>query len=193
MNQFQQYFKLGVQHILDLNGFDHILFILALCAIYLLRDWKKILILVAAFAVGHSIALTLAALRWVEINNGLIEFLIPVTISVTAFVNLLKPKPSGSSGIQINYLFALIFGLIHGLGFSSYLKILLANNGSLFEPLLGFNMGLGVGQLVIVGVFLLASSVWVGLFGVNRKEWTLVVSSIVLGMSIMMMMNSKFW
>jgi len=193
MNQFQHYFKLGVQHILDLNGFDHILFVIALCAIYLLRDWKKILILVLAFTLGHSVALAVAMFQWIRINIGLIEFLIPITIAVTAFVNLLKPKPSGSSGIQINYLFALIFGLIHGLGFSTYLRSLLGNQGSILEPLLAFNLGLGVGQLVIVGIFLLASSVWVGIFGVNRKEWTLVVSSIVLGMALMMIVNSKFW
>jgi len=193
MNQFQHYFKLGVQHILDLNGFDHILFVIALCAIYLLRDWKKILILVLAFTLGHSVALAVAMFQWIRINIGLIEFLIPITIAVTAFVNLLKPKPSGNSGIQINYLFALIFGLIHGLGFSTYLRSLLGNQGSILEPLLAFNLGLGVGQLVIVGIFLLASSVWVGIFGVNRKEWTLVVSSIVLGMALMMIVNSKFW
>jgi len=193
MNQFQHYFKLGVQHILDLNGFDHILFVIALCAIYLLRDWKKILILVLAFTLGHSVALAVAMFQWIRINIGLIEFLIPITIAVTAFVNLLKPKPSGNSGIQINYLFALIFGLIHGLGFSTYLRSLLGNQGSILEPLLAFNLGLGVGQLVIVGIFLLASSVWVGIFGVNRKEWTLVVSSIVLGMALMMIVNSQFW
>jgi len=193
MNQFQHYFKLGVQHILDLNGFDHIFFVIALCAIYLLRDWKKILILVLAFTLGHSVALAVAMFEWIRINIGLIEFLIPITIAVTAFVNLLKPKPSGNSGIQINYLFALIFGLIHGLGFSTYLRSLLGNQGSILEPLLAFNLGLGVGQLVIVGIFLLASSVWVGIFGVNRKEWTLVVSSIVLGMALMMIVNSKFW
>lgn len=193
MNQFPLYFKLGIEHILDLKGFDHILFVIALCAIYLLRDWKKILILVASFTIGHSIALAAAMLQLIKINIALVEFFIPVTIAITAFVNLLKPKPSGSSGVQINYFFALVFGMIHGLGFSTYLRSLLANQSSLFEPLLAFNLGLGVGQVVIVGIFLLASSVWVGIFGVNRKEWTLVVSSIILGMALMMIINSKFW
>lgn len=193
MNQFPLYFKLGIEHILDLKGFDHILFVIALCAIYLLRDWKKILILVASFTIGHSIALAVAMLQLIKINIALVEFFIPVTIAITAFVNLLKPKPSGSSGVQINYFFALVFGMIHGLGFSTYLRSLLASQSSLFEPLLAFNLGLGVGQVVIVGIFLLASSVWVGIFGVNRKEWTLVVSSIILGMALMMIINSKFW
>ncbi|MEX0884200.1 MAG: HupE/UreJ family protein, partial [Cyclobacteriaceae bacterium] len=52
MNQFQLYFNLGIQHILDLNGFDHVLFIMALSVIYLLRDWRKIIVLVTAFTIG---------------------------------------------------------------------------------------------------------------------------------------------
>lgn len=193
MSQFQLYFKLGIQHILDLNGFDHILFVIALCAIYLIRDWKKILILVTAFTIGHSITLALATLGWVRINSDLIEFLIPVTIAFTAFFNILNPKPSSSKGIQANYLFALFFGLIHGLGFSNYLRSLLGRETSLFEPLLAFNLGLEVGQLIIVAIFLLIASIWVSIFATNRKEWTLVISALVLGMSIMMMIDTKFW
>jgi hypothetical protein len=193
MNQFQLYFKLGLQHILDLQGFDHILFIVALCAVYLLRDWKKILILVTAFTIGHSITLALATMQWVRINSELIEFLIPVTIAITAFFNVLKPKPSNGRGIQANYLFALFFGLIHGLGFSNYLRSLLGRENSLFEPLLAFNLGLEVGQLVIVSIFLMISSILVGMFGTNRKEWTLVISAVVFGMSFMMILDTKFW
>ena len=193
MNQFQLYFKLGLEHILDPRGIEHILFVLALCAIYLLRDWRKIVILVTSFTLGHSITLALATLELIRINSGLIDFLIPVTIAITAMGNIFKPRPSGSSGVQVNYLFALFFGLIHGFGFSHCLRSLLGRDGSLFEPLLAFNIGLEVGQLFIVGIFLLASSVWVGIFGTNRKEWTLVISSIILGMSLMMIINSKFW
>ena len=193
MNQFQLYFKLGLQHILDLQGFDHILFIVALCAIYLLRDWKKILILVTAFTIGHSITLALDNMQLIRIDSELIEFLIPVTIAITAFFNVLKPKPSNGRGIQANYLFALFFGLIHGLGFSNYLRSLLGRENSLFEPLLAFNLGLEVGQLVIVTIFLLISSILVGMFGTNRKEWTLVISAVVFGMSFMMMLETKFW
>lgn len=193
MNQFQLYFKLGIQHILDLNGFDHILFIIALCAIYLVRDWKRVLILVTAFTLGHSLTLAFATLGWLKVNSDLIEFLIPITIAVTALFNIMKPKPVNSRGIQANYLFALFFGLIHGLGFSNYLQALLGKERSLFQPLLGFNLGLEVGQLAIVGIFLLASSIWVGIFGTNRKEWTLVISAVVLGMSLMMIIDTKFW
>src|SRR5690606_17345582 len=122
MSQFQLYFKLGVQHILDINGFDHVLFVIVLCAVYLLRDWRKILILVTAFAIGHSITLALKTFGLVSINGGLVEFLIPITIAVTAFFNITKPRPSGGNSVQANYFFALFFGLIHGLSFSNSLR-----------------------------------------------------------------------
>ncbi|WP_186757006.1 HupE/UreJ family protein [Echinicola salinicaeni] len=193
MNQFQAYFKLGMDHILDLKGFDHILFIVALCAIYLLRDWKKILILVTAFTIGHSITLALATLKIFTVKGSLIEFLIPVTIAVTAFFNILRPRPSSGSGIQANYFFALFFGLIHGLGFSNYLKSLLGRESSIWEPLLAFNLGLEVGQLIIVGIFILISSIAIGILSANRKEWALVISSVVFGMAIMMILDAIYW
>lgn len=193
MGQFQLYFQLGIQHILDLNGFDHILFVVALCAIYVTRDWKKIIILVTAFTVGHSITLALATMNVFKVNSAWVEFLIAVTIAITAFSNILKPRPSSGRGIQINYFFALFFGLIHGLGFSNYLRSLLGKEASLFEPLLAFNIGLEVGQLIIVSIVMIASGILVGIVGINRKDWALVISSIVLGMSIMMMIDTKFW
>jgi hypothetical protein len=193
MGQFQLYFQLGIQHILDIKGFDHILFVVALCAIYVTRDWKKILILVTAFTIGHSITLALATLKLVRVNSDWIEFLIPVTIAVTAVSNIFSPKPSSGRGIQINYVFALFFGLIHGLGFSNYLRSLLGKEASIFQPLLAFNLGLEVGQLVIVTITVVVAGLLVGLVGVNRKDWALVISSIVLGMAIMMMIDTKFW
>jgi hypothetical protein len=193
MNSFQLYFRLGWQHILDIQGFDHILFVLALCAVFIPRDWKKILILVTAFTLGHSLTLALATFNIINARTDVIEFLIPVTIAITAFVTILKPRPSTGRGVQLNYGFAIFFGLIHGLGFSNYLRQLLGKEASLWQPLLSFNIGLEVGQIVIVGAFLLLTSIFVGIVGVNRKEWTLVISSIVLGVSLMLLLEAKFW
>jgi hypothetical protein len=193
MNSFQLYFRLGWQHILDIQGFDHILFVLALCAVFIPRDWKKILILVTAFTLGHSLTLALATFNIINARTDVIEFLIPVTIAITAFVTILKPRPSTGRGVQLNYFFAIFFGLIHGLGFSNYLRQLLGKEASLWQPLLSFNIGLEVGQIVIVGAFLLLTSIFVGIAGVNRKEWTLVISSIVLGVSLMLLLEAKFW
>ncbi|MDO6439625.1 HupE/UreJ family protein [Cyclobacterium sp. 1_MG-2023] len=193
MNQFQLYFNLGIQHILDLKGFDHILFVLALAVVYMLKDWGRILVLVTAFTIGHSLTLALATLNVIRVNTDLVEFLIPVTIAITALVNIFKPKSSSGRGVQINYLFALCFGLIHGLGFSNYLRTLLGKEQSIFTPLLAFNLGLEVGQVVIVVLFLLASTLITGIFRVNRKEWVLVISSIILGMSFMILLDSVYW
>ena len=193
MNPFELYFKLGLQHILDIQGYDHILFVLALCAVYIPRDWRKIVILITAFTIGHSLTLALATFKVIEIRSDIIEFLIPVTIAITALVTILKPKPSSGRNIQLNYLLALFFGLIHGLGFSNYLRELLGKEAIIWKPLLAFNLGLEAGQLVIVAAYLLITSVLVGIAGVNRKEWTLVVASMVLGVSLMLMLETKFW
>jgi hypothetical protein len=192
MTSFELYFKLGLQHILDLQGFDHILFILALCAVYVARDWVKILLLVTAFTLGHSLTLALATFEVVQIRSEVIEFLIPVTIAFTAIATLIKPKPNSGKGIQLNYLLALFFGLIHGLGFSNYLRSLLGKEASIWQPLLAFNVGLEVGQIVIVAAFLLITSL-VHLAGMNRKEWTLIVSAFILGVACMLMLQTKFW
>ena len=192
MTSFELYFKLGLQHILDLQGFDHILFILSLCAIYVARDWVKILLLVTAFTLGHSLTLALATFEVVQIRSEVIEFLIPVTIAFTALATLIKPKPNSGKGIQLNYLLALFFGLIHGMGFSNYLRSLLGKEASIWQPLLAFNVGLEVGQILIVAAFLLITSL-VHLAGMNRKEWTLIVSAFILGVACMLMLQTKFW
>jgi hypothetical protein len=192
MTSFELYFKLGLQHILDLQGFDHILFILSLCAVYVARDWVKILLLVTAFTLGHSLTLALATFEVVQIRSEVIEFLIPVTIAFTALATLIKPKPNSGKGIQLNYLLALFFGLIHGMGFSNYLRSLLGKEASIWQPLLAFNVGLEIGQIVIVAAFLLITSL-VHLAGMNRKEWTLMVSAFILGVACMLMLQTKFW
>lgn len=192
MTSFELYFKLGLQHILDLQGFDHILFILALCALFVARDWVKILLLVTAFTIGHSLTLALATFNLVQVRSEVIEFMIPVTIAITALITLVKPKPTSGKGIQLNYLLALLFGLIHGMGFANYLRGLLGKEASIWQPLLAFNVGLEVGQLVIVAAFLLLTSL-VHLAGMNRKEWTLIVSAFVLGVACMLMLQTKFW
>lgn len=193
MNTFELYFKLGLQHILDIQGYDHILFVLALCAVFTGRDWKKILILVTAFTIGHSLTLALATFKIVNVRSDVIEFLIPVTIAITAFMTILKPRPTTGRGVQLNYFFALFFGLIHGLGFSNYLRELLGKEASIWQPLLAFNLGLEAGQLVIVGAFLLLTSILVGIAGVNKRDWALVVSAMVLGVALVLMLETKFW
>ncbi|WP_276360106.1 HupE/UreJ family protein [Daejeonella sp. H1SJ63] len=191
MGQFELYFRLGINHILDLAGFDHIIFVVVLCSLYSIADWKRIIILITAFTIGHSVTLALATFQLVSVSSDLVEFLIPVTIAITAAGNVLNPKTA--KGVQINYFFAIFFGLIHGLGFSNYLKALLGNEESVLNPLFAFNVGLEAGQLFIVLIFLLSSLIAFKIFRVNRKQWTIVVSAIILGMAVMMMIETKFW
>jgi len=195
MSEFQLYFGLGKDHILDYkNGYDHILFVVALCALYIGRDWKKILILVTAFTIGHSITLALSTLRVVNVKAELIEFLIPLTIFITAFSNLFKNENSISDGpMQMNYFYASFFGLIHGLGFSNYLKSILGKNESIVTQLFAFNLGLEFGQIIIVVLFMSVCFILVDLFGLNRRDWKMVISSAVAGIALVLMKDHMYW
>jgi hypothetical protein len=195
MSQFELYFKLGRDHILDYaNGYDHILFVIALCALYQLRDWRHVLVLVTAFTIGHSITLALATLSIVNVNQKLIEFLIPVTIFITAASNLFKKEESFSGRpVQLNYLYAGCFGLIHGLGFSNYLKTILGRDENIISQLFAFNLGLEFGQIIIVVLFLVTSFIVVDLFGLNRRDWKLVISSAIAGIALMLVKENYYW
>ena len=123
MNPFRFYLKLGFEHISNLNGYDHILFLIALCAVYRLQQWKKILILVTAFTIGHSITLALVSFDLFNISSSIIKFLIPATIFITALNNVIGSNLKGESvNMSKNYFMALFFGLIHGMDFSNYFK-----------------------------------------------------------------------
>jgi hypothetical protein len=189
MSEFSLYFILGKDHILDYtNGYDHILFVVALCAVYQIIEWKKILILVTAFTVGHSVTLALATLSIISVNANLIEFLIPLTIFVTAISNLFRKEESlPQKPVQINYWFALFFGLIHGMGFSNYLRALLGKDHSIFTQLLAFNVGLEFGQIIIVGIFMAVSFIAIGKASVNRRDWKMIISSAIAGISLILM------
>lgn len=184
MDEFGLYFQMGWQHIIAWDGYDHILFIMALSAIYLLQDWRKVLVLVTAFTIGHSITLALSVINVVYVPSRVIELLIPVTIWITALFNLFRKEQAGSR-VQLNYLFALFFGLIHGMGFSAYLKSLLGTQESIWKPLLAFNLGLEFGQvLVVLGVLLLAGII-VNVTGVKRRNWNIFLSAAIFGVAVL--------
>lgn len=194
MSEFLLYFDLGFDHILDLNGYDHMLFVVALCATYVMSDWKKLLVLITAFTIGHSLTLALSTLKLVDFDSTIIEFLIPLTIFLTAFSNLFrKERPMYGRKIQLSYIIALVFGLIHGLGFSNYLRALLGKDADIILQLFAFNVGLEIGQIIIVFLFLIISFVVIDIFGVARRDWKMVISSAIAGMAIMLMLETKFW
>lgn len=191
MSEFQLYFLLGKDHILDPDAYDHILFVVALCILYTLREWRQVLILVTAFTVGHSITLALATLDIINVNATLVEILIPVTILVTAISNIVRKteRPTGRV-LQLNYAYAMFFGLIHGMGFSTYLKSILGRDENIVTQLLAFNIGIEVGQIFIVAIVLLAGFILVEMFKVNRRDWKVVISSAVAGISIVLLKDS---
>lgn len=184
MQNFGLYFELGCGHILSWQAYDHILFLVALCGIYLLTDWQKVLILVTAFTIGHAITLALSVLNFVMLPTKWIEFLIPLTIVITAAVNIAR-KRNFNNKVNLSYIFALFFGLIHGLGFSNYLKSLLGKKNNIIPELLAFNIGLETGQIITVLIVLLISFIVVNVFRKQKREWQLFLSSAIFGIGVM--------
>jgi len=197
MSDFEIYLPLGFQHITNIQGYDHILFVIALCAVYRLKDWKKIALLVTAFTIGHSITLALATLNLISYSTKLIELLIPITIVLACLINFFHKSTTYSLDVEkpsfFRYPVAMIFGLIHGMGFSNYLKSLLGTEQSIWQPLLAFNIGLELGQLVIVVIELIISSLLLDIFRVKKHNWNLILSGIVLGIALTLIRDAEFW
>lgn len=185
MSDFSFYFGWGWQHIMSWEALDHLLFITALAAIYLLKDWKQVLILVTAFTIGHSLTLALSVLDIIRFPSNWVEFLIPCTIVITAISNLFQKKFTSKS-IRINYFLALFFGLIHGMGFANTIRFLLAKDQSLGWGLFGFNVGLEAGQIVVVSVILIVSHLILTFLKINRREWVIFLSAGIFSLALKM-------
>ena len=185
MQDFLFYFNLGWEHIISLDALDHQLFVLALIAIYSYSDWKKILVLITAFTIGHSVTLALSIFDIVRLPSDWVEFLIPLTIVLTALGNILM-KNKKQSANKTNYYLALFFGLIHGLGFANTARVMIAKSQSIALPLFGFNVGLEAGQAAIVVAIMIILFILLNLFKVNKKDWILFVSSGVFALSLKM-------
>lgn len=171
------YAHLGFEHITDLGGYDHIAFIVALCAPWPPREWRRIALLATAFTVGHSISLALAILDVVTVNAYWVELLIPITILITCITNLLQHRYKESlASTWVHYPIVMGFGLVHGLGFSNFLGTLLSASVSLWQPLLFFNLGLEVGQLIVVAIFLGVGWLAIDKFKMNSRLWNAVLS-----------------
>ncbi|MDO6676565.1 HupE/UreJ family protein [Tenacibaculum sp. 1_MG-2023] len=193
MNDFIFYFKMGLFHVLDFKAYDHILFLIVLAVVYQFKQWTKVLWLITLFTIGHSITLALSAYGILNVRADLIEFLIPLTIFITGLMNVLTAKKASVGKENQNLFFALFFGLIHGLGFSNYFKIMIGKTSDKFLPLLEFALGVEVAQIIIVLGILLIGALVQSIFSVNRRDWILIMSSIVIGFALQMMFNRVFW
>jgi len=173
------YFDLGWHHIIAWKALDHLLFVLALSAIYLVGNWKQVLVLVTAFTIGHSLTLALSVFDIIRVNPDQVEFLIPCTIIATALFNFFQ-KGFEPRSLRFNYFLALFFGLIHGLGFANSIRFMMVKDESLGWSLLGFNLGLEAGQIVVVSGILFLSFGVVNKAGLNRKWWVWALSAVAL-------------
>ena len=194
MHPFALYLQVGFKHISDLAGFDHILFLIALCAVYRIEQWRRLVILVTAFTVGHSVTLALSSLGTITIPSNIIEFLIPTTILITALHNVIsRPSAETSLGMSKNYAMALFFGFIHGMGFSNYFRALLMGDDSIAVPLLAFNLGIEIGQLMVVAFIVGIGYLFLNVVGVKHRDWNVFISGAAAGLSVLLMAENKFW
>ena len=177
MSDFALYFNTGWHHIISWDALDHILFLVALAAIYNVQNWKQVLVLVTAFTIGHSLTLVLSVNDVIRFNTSWVEFLIPCTIVATALFNLLV-RDFRPVSLRLNYLLALLFGLIHGMGFANTIRYMLASDQTIAVPLLSFNIGLEAGQIIIVALILLANYLLVTRLGIDRRWWVWILSAV---------------
>ncbi|CAC9973352.1 HupE/UreJ family protein [Flavobacterium sp. WLB] len=195
MSQFWIYFQIGLKHVLDINAYDHVLFLIALTVPYSFKDWKRILLLVSVFTIGHTLALILSVFGIIAIKVNIVEFLIPITILITALYHLFTAgKATKNDGVNVVFFVTLFFGIIHGLGFSNYFKTILGGSASSkLLPLGEFALGIEAAQLVVVFVVLVISYIVQTVFRFSKRDWALVMSAFIIGVVIPMIIESPIW
>jgi len=193
MDDFMLYCKMGLNHVLDFSAYDHILFLIVLAVVFSYYELKKLLWLVTLFTLGHSITLALSAYGVLNISMDLIEFLIPLTIFITGVINIVNSNKKPTKKDNTNLIFALFFGLIHGLGFSNYFKMMIGQQEEKILPLIEFALGIELAQIIIVFGIIFLGLVFQNFLKVTKRDWILVCSSIVIGFAIQMMTERVFW
>ncbi|NVJ88079.1 MAG: HupE/UreJ family protein [Flavobacteriaceae bacterium] len=193
MDDFTLYVTMGLNHVLDFSAYDHIIFLAALSVVYIIKEWKKVLWLVTLFTFGHSLTLALSAYEVVNLDVALIEFLIPVTIFITALSNIINVYLEKKSTNSINLLFALFFGLIHGLGFSNYFRMMIGQEEDKLLPLVEFALGIELAQIVIVIGILVIGFALMKFAKLKRHHWITVTSILIAIISAKMMWERIFW
>jgi len=195
MSEFWIYFEIGLRHILDIKAYDHVLFLIALSVPYAFKDWIRVLILVSLFTLGHTLALLLSLYGIISVKPMYIEFLIPITILITAFFHLFTAgKNNKKESISIIAFITLFFGIIHGLGFSNYFRTILPEKGTdKLLPSLEFALGIETAQIIVVLIVLILSYIVQTIFRFSKRDWTLVMASFVIGVVLPMIIASEIW
>ncbi|MEO0527217.1 MAG: HupE/UreJ family protein [Bacteroidota bacterium] len=191
MEEFWFYIKLGLNHVLDFGAYDHILFLAALAVPFTFKSWKKVIILATVFTITHCVSLALSVYNVFVIDVVLIEFLIPITILITALLNLYYIKYGiERMGIGLHVLATAFFGLVHGFGFSNYFKLLMAEEEEKLNPLLGFATGIEFSQILIILVALVLSYVSQTIFRMQHRLYIIVFSIIVIVITLPMVVKT---
>jgi len=195
MSQFSLYYKLGFRYILDIYNVEYILFLISLLTVFTIKDWKRVIILLIFFIVGYSITISLGTYKVVKYNPELIEFLLPLTIFFTSFTNIFKKKDNFRyhGNMRKNYVLALIFGAIHGFSYSNYITGISNGKMQIWNQFVAFNLGIDTGQIIVSLIFLIIAFLFINIFGVNRRDWVMVISSGIAGVALTLMFESKFW
>lgn len=195
MSEFWIYLQIGLKHVLDINAYDHVLFLMALAVPYGFKEWKRVLILVSIFTLGHTLALLLSVFNIIMIKASFVEFLIPITILATALYNIFTSgKSSKSDTLSIVGFITLFFGIIHGLGFSNYFKSILS--GSAIDkllPSLEFALGIELAQITVVLAVLILGYIVQNIFRFSKRDWVLVMSAFIIGVVVPMIIHSEVW
>ena len=195
MSEFWVYFQIGLHHVLDIQAYDHVLFLMALVIPFTFKDWKKIILSVTLFTLGHTTALVFSVYKILVVKASFIEFLIPITILLTAIYNLASiGKSNKKEKINWVFLITLFFGIIHGFGFSNYFNTLLGgNSNSKLVPLLEFALGIEAAQLTVVLAVLVLAYIVQTVFKYSRRDWILVGSAFIVGVVLPMIIESEIW
>lgn len=195
MSEFWIYFQIGLKHVLDINAYDHVLFLIALATPFSFKDWKRIVLLVTLFTIGHTMALLLSVFGIITMKVNVVELLIPITIVITALFNLFTAgKSSKKESINLVFFITLFFGIIHGLGFSNYFKSILGGDATAqILPLLEFALGIETAQIVVVFVVLILAYIVQTVFRFSKRDWTLVMSAFIIGVVIPLIVKSEIW
>lgn len=193
MSTFILYLKLGYRHILDLYGVEHMLFIIALVAIYLLRDWRKVLFLFLFYVIGHTLSLHLAVSRILRPDPEIISYLAPVTIFIAAASNLFRGEKSTVTRRPTKFILATIFGIIQGFELANYFTYIINVDRKIAIPLIAFNIGIELAYLLIIFIYLFITWIFVNNLGVSKRVWYLVISSAIAGIALTFMYETRYW
>ncbi len=195
MPDFWIFFKIGLHHVLDIHGYDHLLFLIVLTVPYVAKDWKRILILVSFFTLGHTLSLLMSVFNVITIKSSLVELLIPITILVTALYNLIMAGKTGkTSNLSFISGVTIFFGIIHGLGFSTYFNSILPGKPvDKLGPLFEFALGIESSQIIVVLGVLILAFIAQTLFRFNKRDFTLIMSSFVIGVIFPLLIENPIW